>query len=150
MNLTVNGNTLTLEVDPQMPLLWVLRDSLNLTGTKFGCGVAACGACTVHKDGQAIRSCVTPVASVAGAKIKTIESLGTPEKPHPLQLAWIAEQVPQCGYCQGGMLMAAAALLERKPKPTDADIEEAMTNLCRCGTYQRVRAAIHRAAGAQA
>jgi isoquinoline 1-oxidoreductase alpha subunit len=149
MNLTVNGNTLTLEVDPQMPLLWVLRDSLNLTGTKFGCGVAACGACTVHKDGQAIRSCVTPVASVAGAKIKTIESLGTPEKPHPLQLAWIAEQVPQCGYCQSGMLMAAAALLERKPKPTDADIEEAMTNLCRCGTYQRVRAAIHRAAGAQ-
>ena len=150
MNLTVNGNTLTLEVDPQMPLLWVLRDSLNLTGTKFGCGVAACGACTVHKDGQAIRSCVTPVASVAGAKIKTIESLGTPEKPHPLQLAWIAEQVPQCGYCQSGMLMAAAALLERKPKPTDADIDEAMTNLCRCGTYQRVRAAIHRAAGAQA
>ena len=150
MNLTVNGNTLTLEVDPQMPLLWVLRDSLNLTGTKFGCGVAACGACTVHKDGQAIRSCVTPVASVVGAKIKTIESLGTPEKPHPLQLAWIAEQVPQCGYCQSGMLMAAAALLERKPKPTDADIEEAMTNLCRCGTYQRVRAAIHRAAGAQA
>ena len=148
MNLTVNGNTLTLEVDPQMPLLWVLRDSLNLTGTKFGCGVAACGACTVHKDGQAIRSCVTPVASVAGAKIKTIESLGTPEKPHPLQLAWIAEQVPQCGYCQSGMLMAAAALLERKPKPTDADIDEAMTNLCRCGTYQRVRAAIHRAAGA--
>ena len=150
MNLTVNGNNLTLEVDPQMPLLWVLRDSLNLTGTKFGCGVAACGACTVHKDGQAIRSCVTPVVSVAGAKIKTIESLGTPEKPHPLQLAWIAEQVPQCGYCQSGMLMAAAALLERKPKPTDADIEEAMTNLCRCGTYQRVRAAIHRAAGAQA
>ena len=150
MNLTVNGNTLTLEVDPQMPLLWVLRDSLNLTGTKFGCGVAACGACTVHKDGQAVRSCVTPVASVAGAKIKTIESLGTPEKPHPLQLAWIAEQVPQCGYCQSGMLMAAAALLERKPKPTDADIEEAMTNLCRCGTYQRVRAAIHRAAGALA
>ena len=150
MNLTVNGNNLTLEVDPQMPLLWVLRDSLNLTGTKFGCGVAACGACTVHKDGQAVRSCVTPVASVAGAKIKTIESLGTLEKPHPLQLAWIAEQVPQCGYCQSGMLMAAAALLERKPKPTDADIEEAMTNLCRCGTYQRVRAAIHRAAGAQA
>ena len=150
MNLTVNGNNVTLDVDPQMPLLWVLRDSLNLTGTKFGCGVAACGACTVHKDGQAIRSCVTPVASVAGAKIKTIESLGTPEKPHPLQLAWIAEQVPQCGYCQSGMLMAAAALLERKPKPTDADIEEPMTNLCRCGTYQRVRAAIHRAAGAQA
>ncbi len=150
MNFTVNGKSVSLEVDPQMPLLWVLRDSLNLTGTKFGCGVAACGACTVHKDGQAVRSCVTPVASVAGANIQTIESLGNPEKPHPLQLAWIAEQVPQCGYCQSGMLMAAAALLKRKPKPTDADIDEAMTNLCRCGTYQRVRAAIHRAAGAQA
>ena len=150
MNFTVNGKSVSPEVDPQMPLLWVLRDSLQLTGTKFGCGIAACGACTVHKDGQAVRSCVTPVASVAGAYIKTIESLGTPEKPHPLQLAWIAEQVPQCGYCQSGMLMAAAALLERKPKPTDADIDEAMTNLCRCGTYQRVRAAIHRAAGAKA
>ena len=150
MNFTVNGKSVSLEVDPQMPLLWVLRDSLNLTGTKFGCGVAACGACTVHKDGQAVRSCVTPVASVAGANIQTIESLGNPEKPHPLQLAWIAEQVPQCGYCQSGMLMAAAALLKRKPKPTDADIDEAMSNLCRCGTYQRVRAAIHRAAGAQA
>ena len=150
MNFTVNGNKVNLDVDPQMPLRWVLRDSLNLTGTKFGCGVAACGACTVHKDGQAVRSCVTPVASVAGANIKTIESLGTAEKPHALQQAWIAEQVPQCGYCQSGMLMAAAALLERKPNPTDADIDEAMTNLCRCGTYQRVRAAIHRAAGAQA
>ncbi|MEI7976763.1 MAG: (2Fe-2S)-binding protein [Betaproteobacteria bacterium] len=150
MNLNINGSNLAIDVDPQMPLLWVLRDSLNLTGTKFGCGIAVCGACTVHQDGQAVRSCVTPVASVAGAKIQTIESLGTPEKPHPLQLAWIAEQVPQCGYCQSGMLMAAAALLKRKPKPTDADIDEAMTNLCRCGTYQRVRAAIHRAAGAQA
>ena len=150
MNFTVNGKSVSPEVDPQMPLLWVLRDSLNLIGTKFGCGVAACGACTVHKDGQAVRSCVTPAASVAGANIQTIESLGTPEKPHPLQLAWIAEQVPQCGYCQSGMLMAAAALLKRKPKPTDSDIDEAMTNLCRCGTYQRVRAAIHRAAGAQA
>lgn len=150
MNLNVNGNNVTLDVDPQMPLLWVLRDSMNLTGTKFGCGVAACGACTVHKDGQAVRSCVTPVSSVTGAKIKTIESLGTSDKPSALQQAWIAEQVPQCGYCQSGMLMAAAALLERKPKPTDADIDEAMTNLCRCGTYQRVRAAIHRAAGAKA
>ena len=150
MNLNINGSNLAIDVDPQMPLLWVLRDSLNLTGTKFGCGIAVCGACTVHQDGQAVRSCVTPVASVAGAKIQTIESLGTPEKPHPLQLAWIAEQVPQCGYCQSGMLMAAAALLKRKPKPTDADIDEAMTNLCRCGTYQRVRAAIHRAAGALA
>ena len=150
MNLNINGANVTLDADPQMPLLWVLRDSLKLTGTKFGCGVAACGACTVHKDGQAIRSCVTPVASVAGANIQTIESLGTPEKPHPLQLAWIAEHVPQCGFCQSGMLMAALALLKRKPNPPDADIDEAMTNLCRCGTYQRVRAAIHRAAGAQA
>ena len=150
MNLNINGNSVSLDVDPQMPLLWVLRDSLNLTGTKFGCGVAACGACTVHKDGQAIRSCVTPISSVAGSNIKTIESLGTPEKPSALQQAWIEEQVPQCGYCQSGMLMAASALLARKPKPTDADIDEAMTNLCRCGTYQRVRAAIHRAAGAQA
>jgi isoquinoline 1-oxidoreductase alpha subunit len=150
MNLNINGNNLSLDVDPQMPLLWVLRDALNLTGTKFGCGVAACGACTVHKDGQAIRSCVTPVASVAGSHIKTIESLGTPDKPSALQQAWIEEQVPQCGYCQSGMLMAASALLARKPKPTDADIDEAMTNLCRCGTYQRVRAAIHRAAGATA
>ena len=150
MNLNINGNHVTLDVDPQMPLLWVLRDSLNLTGTKFGCGVAACGACTVLKDGQPIRSCVTPVASVSGANIKTIESLDTPDKPSALQQAWIAEQVPQCGYCQSGMLMAASALLARKPKPTDADIDEAMTNLCRCGTYQRVRAAIHRAAGAQA
>ena len=145
MNLTVNGNNVTLEVDPQMPLLWVLRDSMNLTGTKFGCGVAACGACTVHKDGQPVRSCVTPVSSVAGANINTIESLGTSEKPHPLQLAWIAEQVPQCGYCQSGMLMAAAALLDANPTPSDEQIDTAMTNICRCGTYQRVRAGIHRA-----
>jgi isoquinoline 1-oxidoreductase alpha subunit len=150
MNLNVNGINVSIDVDPQMPLLWVLRDSLNLTGTKFGCGVAACGACTVHKDGQSIRSCVTPVSSVTGANIKTIESLGTPDKPSALQQAWTEEQVPQCGYCQSGMLMAATALLARKPKPTDADIDEAMTNLCRCGTYQRVRAAIHRAAGAHA
>jgi isoquinoline 1-oxidoreductase subunit alpha len=128
----------------------VLRDLLQLTGTKFGCGIAACGACTVRVDGQALRSCVTPVASVAGKAIQTIEGLGTPTRAHPLQAAWIAEQVPQCGYCQSGMLMAAAALLERKPKPTDADIDEAMTNICRCGTYQRVRAAIKRAAGIKA
>jgi isoquinoline 1-oxidoreductase alpha subunit len=147
MELNINGKSVTTEVDPNMPLLWVLRDELNMTGTKFGCGVAACGACTVQVDGQAVRSCVMPVSAVAGAKIRTIESLGTPDKPHALQAAWIAEQVPQCGYCQSGMLMAAAALLERKPKPTDADIDEAMTSLCRCGTYQRVRAAIHRAAG---
>lgn len=150
MELQINGNAMQAEVDPQMPLLWVLRDVLNLTGTKFGCGVAACGACTVRVAGQAVRSCVTPVAAAAGKPVQTIEGLGAPGKPHPLQAAWIAEQVPQCGYCQSGMLMAAAALLEQKPRPTDADIDEAMTNICRCGTYQRVRAAIKRAAGARA
>lgn len=147
MEFNINGKPVQAEADPAMPLLWVLRDVLNMTGTKFGCGVAACGACTVHIDGQAVRSCVLPASAAAGKNIRTIESLGTPDKPHALQAAWIAEQVPQCGYCQSGMLMAAAALLERKPKPTDADIDEAMTNICRCGTYQRVRAAIHRAAG---
>ena len=147
MELNINGKAVTIDADPTMPLLWVLRDTLNMTGTKFGCGVAACGACTVHIDGEAVRSCVMPLAAVEGKNIQTIESLGTVDKPHALQEAWIAEQVPQCGYCQSGMLMAAAALLERKPQPTDADIDEAMTNICRCGTYQRVRAAIHRAAG---
>jgi len=117
MNLNINGNNVTLDVDPQMPLLWVLRDSLNLTGTKFGCGIAACGACTVHKDGQPIRSCVPLVSSVANANIKTIESLGTPDKPSALQQAWIEEQVPQCGYCQSGMLMAAAASWPENPNP---------------------------------
>lgn len=150
MELKINGKTVQAEADPNMPLLWVLRDVLNLTGTKFGCGVAACGACTVRVDGQAVRSCVTPAASVAGKAIQTIEGLGSPQQPHALQAAWIAEQVPQCGYCQSGMLMAAAALLERKPRPTDADIDEAMTNICRCGTYQRVRLAIKRAAGVKA
>ena len=150
MELNINGKSVQADADPDMPLLWVLRDVLNLTGTKFGCGVAACGACTVRVDGQAVRSCVTPVAAVAGKQIQTIESLRTADKPHVLQSAWIAEQVPQCGYCQSGMLMAAAALLEKIPKPTDADIDEAMTNICRCGTYQRVRAAIHRASGAAA
>ncbi len=146
MQLNINGENRNSSADPNMPLLWVLRDELNLTGTKFGCGIAACGACTVHVDGQPVRSCVLPVSAVASQKIKTIESLGTPEKPHPLQAAWIAEQVPQCGYCQSGMLMAAAALLEKNPQPSDTEIDAAMTNLCRCGTYQRVRAAIHRAA----
>jgi isoquinoline 1-oxidoreductase alpha subunit len=150
VELNINGKPVQAQADPAMPLLWVLRDVLNMTGTKFGCGVAACGACTVRVDGQAVRSCVTPASSVAGKKITTIEALGSPGKPHPLQAAWIAEQVPQCGYCQSGMLMAAAPLLERKPKPTDADIDEAMTNICRCGTYQRVRAAIKRAAGMKA
>ena len=147
MEINLNGKPVNLDADPNMPLLWALRDGLNLTGTKFGCGIAACGACTVHLDGQAVRSCVTPVSATAGKAIRTIESLGSADKPHPLQAAWIAEQVPQCGYCQSGMLMAAAALLEKTPKPTDADIDAAMTNICRCGTYQRVRKAIHRAAG---
>ena len=150
MQLNINGESRTSNADPAMPLLWVLRDELNLTGTKFGCGIAACGACTVHVDGQAVRSCVMPASAVAQQKIRTIESLGTPDQPHPLQAAWIAEQVPQCGYCQSGMLMAAAALLAQNPRPSDADIDAAMTNLCRCGTYQRVRAAIHRAAKSMA
>ena len=146
MQLNINGQSHTSTADPSTPLLWVLRDELNLTGTKFGCGVAACGACTVLVEGQPVRSCVMPVSALSQQKIRTIESLGSLEKPHPLQAAWIAEQVPQCGYCQSGMLMAAAALLDKKPQPSDADIDAAMTNLCRCGTYQRVRAAIHRAA----
>ena len=148
MQLNINGQSREAQADPSTPLLWVLRDELNLTGTKFGCGVAACGACTVHVNGQAERSCVTPASTVAGQKITTIESLGTADQLHPLQAAWIAEQVPQCGYCQSGMLMAAAALLAKTPQPSDADIDAAMTNLCRCGTYSRVRAAIHRAAAA--
>jgi len=150
LQLTINGRTVDADAEPAMPLLWVLRDVLGMTGTKYGCGVAACGACTVRVDGQPVRSCVTPASAVVGRKVVTIEGLGSKAAPHPLQAAWIAEQVPQCGYCQSGMLMAAAALLERKPKPTDADIDEAITNLCRCGTYQRVRAAIKRAAGLRA
>ncbi len=150
MELQINGKTMRADAEGAMPLLWVLRDVLGMTGTKYGCGVAACGACTVRVDGQPVRSCVTPVSSVAGKRIQTIEGLGAPGRVHALQAAWIAEQVPQCGYCQSGMLMAAAALLERKPRPTDADIDAAVTNLCRCGTYQRVRAAIHRAAGGAA
>jgi isoquinoline 1-oxidoreductase alpha subunit len=149
MELQINGKPVRVDADPAMPLLWLLRDMLNMTGTKYGCGVAACGACTVRIDGQPVRSCVTPVAGLQGRKIQTIEALGTAGKPHALQTAWITEQVPQCGYCQSGMLMAAAALLEKKPRPTDAEIDEAISNLCRCGTYQRVRAAIHRAAGAR-
>ena len=151
MDLSINGQSRTLDdaaVDPLMPLLWALRDVLNLTGTKFGCGVAACGACTVLLDGQAVRSCVTPLASVAGRPVRTIEALGTAEKPHALQTAWVAHQVPQCGYCQSGMLMAAAALLAKNPNPTDADIDAAITNICRCGTYPRIRDAIKSAAAA--
>ncbi len=147
MELKLNGKTVQLDADPNMPILWALRDGLNLTGTKFGCGIAACGACTVHIDGQAVRSCVTPLSATSGKALRTIESLGSADQPHPLQTAWIAEQVPQCGYCQSGMLMAAAALLEKTAKPTDAEIDAAITNICRCGTYQRVRRAIHRAAG---
>jgi isoquinoline 1-oxidoreductase subunit alpha len=149
VELQINGKAVTVEAEPDMPLLWVLRDVMGMTGTKFGCGVAACGACTVRVDGQAVRSCVMPASAVVGKRVQTIEALGTAAKPHPLQAAWIAEQVPQCGYCQSGMLMAAAALLEKKPHPTDDDIDEAMTNICRCGTYQRVKAAIKRAAGAK-
>jgi isoquinoline 1-oxidoreductase alpha subunit len=147
MELNINGKAVQLDADPNMPLLWALRDSLNMTGTKFGCGVAACGACTVRVDGDAVRSCVMPVSVMVGKKIQTIEALGTADKPHALQAAWIAEQVPQCGYCQSGMLMAAAALLKKIPHPTDADIDREITNICRCGTFNRVRAAIQEAAG---
>ncbi len=149
MKLSINGAPRDIPddaVDPDMPLLWALRDVLGLTGTKFGCGVAACGACTVHVDGQAQRACVTPLAAVAGKSIRTIEGLAEGGRPHALQRAWIAQQVPQCGYCQSGMLMAAAALLARNRSPSDADIDAAITNLCRCGTYPRIRAAIHMAA----
>lgn len=147
----VNGQPRTVDVSPDTPLLWVLRDVLNLTGTKFGCGAALCGACTVHVEGEATRSCVTPVEMVAGKSITTIEGLSAGGS-HPLQQAWVAEQVPQCGYCQSGMLMTAAELLARKPRPTDEDIDAALSgHICRCGTYQRIRRAIHRAArgGAQ-
>ena len=144
--LNVNGSQRHVDVDDDTPLLWVLRDALGLTGTKFGCGISICGACTVHLDGKPTRSCVLPISAVGSAPIATIESL-SPDRSHSLQRAWIAEQVPQCGYCQSGMLMAAAALLRSKPQPSDADIDDAMTNLCRCGTYNRVRRAIKRAAG---
>ncbi|AKJ26922.1 (2Fe-2S)-binding protein [Caldimonas brevitalea] len=149
MELDINGQRQALpdeQLDRSMPLLWVLRDMLHLTGTKFGCGVAACGACTVRVDGEAVRACVTPVAFAEGKRLQTIEGLASGGKPHPLQRAWIEQQVPQCGYCQSGMLMAAAALLERNPDPSDAEIDAAITNLCRCGTYPRVRQAIKVAA----
>ena len=143
----VNGKRETVNVEPDTPLLWVLRENLGLTGTKFGCGIAQCGACTVHLDGQPLRSCVTPVAAVEGRNVMTIEGLSARGGLHPVQQAWIAEDVPQCGYCQSGQVMSAAALLARVPKPTDADIDRAMSgNICRCGTYQRIRAAIHLAA----
>ena len=142
---TVNGKAQTVEVSPQMPLLWVLRDTLGMTGTKFGCGMALCGACTVHLNGQAIRSCQTPVSSVAGKNVLTIEGLSA-DSSHAVQKAWVENDVPQCGYCQSGQIMAAAALLAKKARPSDADIDEVMRgNICRCGTYQSIRSAIHRA-----
>jgi isoquinoline 1-oxidoreductase alpha subunit len=145
--LDVNGRARTFEAEPDTPLLWVLREQLGLTGTKYGCGVAQCGACTVHVDGEQVRSCTRPVSSVAPtAKIVTIEGL-SPDGRHPVQRAWVALDVPQCGYCQSGMVMAAAALLAKVPAPTDRQIDQAVTNICRCGTYNRVRAAIHQAAG---
>jgi isoquinoline 1-oxidoreductase alpha subunit len=148
ISLTVNGVRHDLDVSSDMPLLWVIRDSIGLTGTKFGCGLSQCGACTVHLDGKPIRSCVTPVSSVGAQQVTTVEGLSTTTS-HPLQLAWIAEQVPQCGYCQSGQLMSASALLAKTPNPTDDDIDAAMSgNICRCGTYQRIRRAIHRAARA--
>jgi len=142
---SVNGKQVSVDVEPEMPLLWVLRDELGLTGTKYGCGIAMCGACTVHVDGEVVRSCVTPVSAVEGKRITTIEGL-SPDGAHPVQKAWVQLQVPQCGYCQSGQIMAAVALLKEKKDPTDADIEAAMTNICRCGTYTRIRDAIHLAA----
>jgi aerobic-type carbon monoxide dehydrogenase small subunit (CoxS/CutS family) len=143
--LSVNGESRTVDVPADMPLLWVLRDTLGLTGTKYGCGMALCGACTVLMDGDPTRTCVTPVSSVGGRRITTIEGLSA-EGDHPVQRAWIAEEVPQCGFCQSGQVLAAAALLAGTPDPSDAQIDRAMTNICRCGTYQRIRRAIHRAA----
>ncbi len=150
IKLTVNQKPVEGEAEPDTPLLWVLRETLGLTGTKYGCGMALCGACTVHVEGRATRSCQMPVAAVAGKSVTTIEGLST-DLGHPLQQAWIAEDVPQCGYCQSGQLMAAAELLKNKPKPTDQDIDDALTGiLCRCGTYCRIRKAVHRAADAVA
>jgi isoquinoline 1-oxidoreductase subunit alpha len=143
-SLSVNGEKKVIDADGDTPLLWVLREKLGLTGTKFGCGAGLCGACTVHLEGRPVRSCLVPLNAVADLHITTIEALSS-DRSHPLQIAWIAEQVPQCGYCQSGMLMAAAALLKEKPRPTVADINAAMTNLCRCGTYPRVKRAILRA-----
>jgi isoquinoline 1-oxidoreductase alpha subunit len=149
ISFTLNGKPQTVDVSPDMPLLWVLRDTLNMTGTKFGCGMALCGACTVHVNGEVTRSCITQISSVAGKKVATIEGLST-DGSHPVQQAWMEEDVPQCGYCQSGQIMSAVALLSKKANPTDADIDDAMSgNICRCGTYQRIRKAIHRAAALQ-
>ncbi len=141
---TINGRGVAVQTEADTPLLWVIREELGLTGTKYGCGIAACGACTVHVDGRAVRSCSFPLAAAEGRKVTTIEGLSR-DRFHPVQQAWIKEQVPQCGYCQSGMIMAAAALLAEKPRPTDAEIDAAVTNICRCGTYQRIRKAIHAA-----
>jgi isoquinoline 1-oxidoreductase subunit alpha len=146
--LRVNGQTHNLDVDPDTPLLWVIRDTLGLSGTRYGCGIAQCGACTVLIDGTAVRACVLPVSTATGREITTIEGMSANGELHPVQKVWLAQDVPQCGYCQSGVIMAVAALLRTKPKPTDADIDAAITNICRCGTYQRVRAAIHSVASA--
>ena len=146
IRLSINGKTHDVDVDPDTPLLWAIREQVGLTGTKYGCGVAQCGACTVHVDGAPVRACALPVSAAAGKKITTIEGLAAGGKLHNVQQAWIEHEVPQCGYCQSGMIMAAVALLKSTPKPTDADIDAAMTNICRCGTFQEVRKAIHAAA----
>jgi len=145
ITITVNGTPHILNVEPDMPLLWAIRETLGLTGTKFGCGISACGACTVHLDGRAVRSCQTPVSAVASKQVTTLEGLSA-DGNHPLQIAWTEFDAPQCGYCQSGMIMSALALLQQRPSPTDADIDAQVTNACRCGTYHRVRQAIHRAA----
>ncbi len=146
IQLDINGRPHQIDAEPEMPLLWVLRDVLGMTGTKYGCGIAQCGACTVHVDGEPVRSCSMPLSAVAGKRVVTIEGLSR-DSSHPVQKAWAELDVPQCGYCQSGQIMAAVALLRKKPKPTDKDIDDAMTNICRCGTYQRIRAAVHLAAG---
>jgi isoquinoline 1-oxidoreductase alpha subunit len=148
VQLTINGKSHEVDVEPDTPLLWVIRDAVGLTGTKYGCGIAQCGACTVHINGEAVRSCSLPVSDAAGKQITTIEGLAADGKLHKVQQAWIDQDVPQCGYCQSGMIMAVAALLKQKPNPTDADIDAAITNICRCGTYQQVRAGIHAATNA--
>jgi len=147
IELTVNGKKHSVDVEPEMPLLWVLRDVLDVKGPKFGCGIAQCGACTVHLNGEPVRSCSVPVSAAAGQRVLTIEGLAQRGQLHPVQKAWAELDVPQCGYCQSGQIMAAASLLAKNAKPSDADIDAAMTNICRCGTYQRIRAAVHRAAG---
>jgi len=146
ISFSLNGSPISVDVDAEMPLLWVIRDELRLTGTKYGCGIAQCGACTVHMDGRAVRSCVVPVSAAAGREVATIESLAADGTLSPVQQAWVDEQVPQCGYCQSGMIMAVESLLDANANPSDSDIDKAITNICRCGTYPRIRKAIHRAA----